>query len=179
MAQVDGVQIFGKTGTTDGTTDTWFVGGSPFAVCGVWSGYAESQTTLPSNNTSRMLFPVVMAYLRDNYFEEGMATEFEYSENVVSRTFCEASGLLAGESCKKTSTGWYVRNNVPAKCNGYTDHLKFGAEKAYLPSPSVSPSVTPVPVTIKPSPTAAPEAEPTGASDGGWSFPDWFFGGGG
>ena len=179
MAQVDGVQIFGKTGTTDGTTDTWFVGGSPFAVCGVWSGYAESQTTLPSNNTSRMLFPAVMEYLRDNYFEEGMATEFEYSENVVSRTFCEASGLLAGESCKKTSTGWYVRNNVPAKCNGYTDHLKYGAEKADLPSPSVSPSATPVPVTIKPSPTAAPEAEPTGASDGGWSFPDWFFGGGG
>lgn len=178
MAQVDGVQIFGKTGTTDGTTDTWFVGGSPFAVVGVWSGYAESQTELPSSNTSRMLFPAVMSYLRDNYFEEGMRTEFEYSENVIAVDYCEDSGKRADESCENTRTGYYRRDDVPPLCNGFTDHIQYGAEESELPSPSVSPSATPIPPTIKPSVTPAPEAQSDESRGGGWSFPDWFFGGG-
>ena len=174
--RVDGWVTFGKTGTTDNTTDTWFVGGSAFAVCGIWSGYPESQTELPSSTTSKTLWKAVMQYLVDNYYEEGMATDFTYSENVIARTYCEDSGLLAGESCKNTATGYYKRSDLPGVCNGFTDHLAYGSEETETPTPSASPSQTPTPPTIQPSSTPQPSvsASSSRSSDSGWFFPNLF-----
>ncbi|BCJ88100.1 PBP1A family penicillin-binding protein [Effusibacillus dendaii] len=38
-AHFPGRQIAGKTGTTDGTTDSWFVGYTPAVTLGIWVGY--------------------------------------------------------------------------------------------------------------------------------------------
>ena len=38
-AAISGWEVFGKTGTTDDDKDSWFVGGTPVAVAGVWTGY--------------------------------------------------------------------------------------------------------------------------------------------
>ena len=163
MTRIDGWESYGKTGTTDGTTDTWFVGGTAFAVCGIWSGYPESQTTLSTDDSSKQLWKAVMEYLIDNYYEEGMRTDFNYSDAIIAADYCTDSGLLAGETCEHTKTGWYERSLLPMQCNGYTNHLTYGKEEAETPTPSTSPSATPVPPTIKPSATPVPQAS-TGGS---------------
>jgi membrane carboxypeptidase/penicillin-binding protein len=42
--------LFGKTGTTTGPTNVWFVGGSPDLVAGVYLGYDQPR---PSSSSSR------------------------------------------------------------------------------------------------------------------------------
>ena len=59
--------------------------------------------------------------------------QFEYDPTVISAEYCEESGLLAGENCTKTSTGWYQSSRVPGIC-----HEEHKAEAS--PSPSASPS---------------------------------------
>ena len=40
-AKIDGWDIIGKTGTTDSSYDNWFVGASPYAVAGIWTGHSK------------------------------------------------------------------------------------------------------------------------------------------
>ena len=42
--------IAGKTGTSDDSKDTWFIGYSPDVLCGVWVGH-DSMTSLGANET--------------------------------------------------------------------------------------------------------------------------------
>lgn len=41
----------GKTGTTNGYTDAWFIGVTPRLVCAVWIGFDDAQKSLGSNGT--------------------------------------------------------------------------------------------------------------------------------
>ncbi|MEM9717056.1 MAG: penicillin-binding transpeptidase domain-containing protein, partial [Pseudomonadota bacterium] len=41
-AQIDGWQIAGKTGTTQGLRDAWFIGFTSEYVAGVWMGYDDN-----------------------------------------------------------------------------------------------------------------------------------------
>ncbi len=51
-AGVTGWQIYGKTGTTDIDDNSYFVGGSPYAVIGVWTGY-QNPSRLRNTNASK------------------------------------------------------------------------------------------------------------------------------
>ena len=42
--------------------------------------------------------------------------KFPESANVVSATYCVASGDLAGSGCSETLTGWYKKDNLPGNC---------------------------------------------------------------
>src|SRR5207245_11342858 len=42
-ANVDGHNIFGKTGTTDGRADAWFIGATPQLATAVWFGNWRTQ----------------------------------------------------------------------------------------------------------------------------------------
>jgi penicillin-binding protein 1A len=56
--------VAGKTGTTSGFTDAWFVGYSPSMTCGVWVGY-DNRTPLGQGETGgRTALPIWMDVLR-------------------------------------------------------------------------------------------------------------------
>ena len=42
--------------------------------------------------------------------------KFPESANVISATYCLASGDLAGSGCAETATGWYKKDNLPGNC---------------------------------------------------------------
>jgi len=48
----------GKTGTTDGGKDVWFVGMTPELVAGVWLGFDEPRTILPGASGGQLAAPV-------------------------------------------------------------------------------------------------------------------------
>lgn len=109
-AGVTGWQIFGKTGTTDIDDNSYFVGGSPYAVIGVWTGY-QNPSRLKNINAPKSIFQSLMgAYLNTKQLKQ-----FTTDSNVTSAVYCTQSGNLAGPGCP-TATGWYEKNNMPSTC---------------------------------------------------------------
>ena len=47
----DGMPAAGKSGTTTGKTDLWFVGFTPYLTMGIWTGF-DDQTTMEANESS-------------------------------------------------------------------------------------------------------------------------------
>lgn len=125
--QVSNFTTFMKTGTTSDTKDKWCCGGTPWYCAAVWYGY-DKQEEIRANgaNPAANIWSLVM-----NKVHEGLPEkEFTYSDGVVQRTYCAESGLLAGDGCTATGSGWYKASRLPATCDG-SEHAanKAAAEK--------------------------------------------------
>ena len=114
---VSGYETFAKTGTTSDNKDYWFVGGTPYYVSAIWFGYsqfAEDMTGKVTGKPAGRVFQRVM-----NAIHAGLDDKsFEVPDDVVQKTFCTRTGLIAGSNCSSTSRGWYKTSNIPATCSG-------------------------------------------------------------
>ena len=54
----------GKTGTTNNSTDAWFLGFSPSTTCGVWVGYDNRQSLGNKETGARAALPIWMQFMR-------------------------------------------------------------------------------------------------------------------
>lgn len=142
-----GVDIFGKTGTTDDEFDLWFVGGTQNFVMGIWNGYSRN-VELEDDTTAKVMWKALCRYLLENYTPTS-DSGFKLSENVSQMWFCRSSGKLAGGSCFNTASGWYSNNNIPGTCNGGSDHI-LGPKSSPSTAPSASPSIEPSPASPSP-----------------------------
>ena len=113
-AQLEGVEVFGKSGTTDrdGVVDnTWFIAGCPEYVTAVWIGldYQRENTGMPSG---AKLCNILMGKT------EHKTADFTPCSGVVQREFCTETGKLSGKGCADTEIGWYTGGNIPELCSG-------------------------------------------------------------
>ena len=131
-ADVSGWQIYGKTGTTNSMMDLWFVGGSPYAVAGIWTGYPNYDHAMnDSDNKHKILWSQIMT----EYLSTKETKSFEDDSNVISATYCEETGLLALPGvCTETRTGWYTRDNMPNYCDGSHVSSSSSAGSQALPN---------------------------------------------
>jgi penicillin-binding protein 1A len=60
-----GVPLFGKTGTTSGPTDVWFVGGSPDIVGGVYIGYDKPRSLGGWAQGGRVAAPIFKQFVQE------------------------------------------------------------------------------------------------------------------
>ncbi len=114
-ANISGWDTFGKTGTTNDNRDSWFVGGTPYAVAGVWTGYKtpKSLSRYETPIAKKIWKNIMSAYLKGK--EKKKITQ---DPNVVSAVFCRDSGLLANPGVtERTGIGWYDKNNMPSVCS--------------------------------------------------------------
>lgn len=115
-AAISGWEVFGKTGTTNDQKDSWFIGGTPYAVAGIWTGYRDTPTAM--NNTEKKYAISIWQKIMANYLEDKEPLKFTYDEEVTAATFCQQSGKLAVSGvCPKTGTGWYKKGEFPGKCD--------------------------------------------------------------
>ena len=54
----------GKTGTTNGFTDAWFLGFSPSVTCGVWVGYDNRQTLGEKEQGAKAALPAWIGFMK-------------------------------------------------------------------------------------------------------------------
>ncbi len=117
-AAISGTKVFGKTGTTD-DTDSWFIGGTPYAVAGVWEGHPTPEKMSSSERSySLTIWKLVM----QEYIQGQEKKDYDFDSNVITEQYCAVTGLLADpEKCSETLTGYYTSGNMPDTCNGVHD----------------------------------------------------------
>ena len=115
-AAISGWEVFGKTGTTDSDKDSWFVGGTPHAVAGIWTGYETPKSLSAGKPRSETRWAaIIWRDIMKQYLEGQEKMRFQYDSSVVAATFRTDTGLLAGADVGvATKTGWYERGNMPA-----------------------------------------------------------------
>ena len=115
QAQINGVEVIGKTGTTSANKDVWFMGATKQLVTGVWIGY-DRPSELYGSSGGKWSAPLwrsfmvkaldtwrqrnVVATMIEDARSTGLAKRnAEQTKKYVMRRICDESGLLAISGC--------------------------------------------------------------------------------
>ncbi len=96
-ANVSGMTVAGKSGTTSENRDVWFVGMSPYYTAGIWTGYDNNgyKHELSSSNGETSYHKKLWAKIMTR-IHLGLANkDFEMPDGIVQCTICSKSGKLA------------------------------------------------------------------------------------
>ncbi len=115
-ANVRKFPIMAKTGTTSNNMDRWFCAGTPHYVAAVWVGFDIPERLHVDVNPCGEIFITVFNRIHEDLPEK----EFPKSSGTVKKSFCTASGNIAGPNCASTSTGWYKIEHMPPTCSSCT-----------------------------------------------------------
>lgn len=131
-------EVAGKTGTTQNSTDIWFVGFSPDVTVGVWSGYDQPSTVL-STQTAKNIWSLIMDSAIEASPELFTNTSFEQPEDVVRMTVSGVSGLLANDMVRQygsLTTDWFNRKYIPTTEDNHVVRTSYVRYKGmnYLPN---------------------------------------------
>lgn len=114
-AQLPGMTVAGKTGTTNSYNDRWFVGYTPYYTAAVWVGYKTPERITGPSTLTPDLWKQVMSQVH-----EGLEyREFPAAEGLVAQDYCMDTGLLATEACQsdmrgsRVARGYYFPEDVP------------------------------------------------------------------
>jgi penicillin-binding protein 1B len=119
----------GKTGTTDGNRDSWFVGYTPDVVCAVWVGYDSGANTGLTGAGGAL--HIWARFLRALYPQSGPLARTP-PEGVETAAIDPESGYLATASCPQTLTEAYLKGTAPKETcpqhpvNAVVDTLRKG-----------------------------------------------------
>ena len=125
LVMKDRIEVAGKTGTTNDNYDRWFVGYTPYYVCGVWFGYDQPKYMNVSSgrgNPPMLLFNYVMDTIHLPIYEN--PKKFEVPLNIITAEYCRDSGMLYGPDCAldprgdRMMSGYFARGTEPSEpCN--------------------------------------------------------------
>lgn len=124
--------VAGKTGTSQGARDAWFVGYTPDLVAAVYIGDDENRP-LPGGG-GKVAAPVWQAFVQQ-IRATLPARDFPRPIGIVSATICRGTGLLATPSCPRFTEDFTVSTAPVSYC---LDHrrvvLSVCAETGLLPN---------------------------------------------
>ena len=131
-----GVDVAGKTGTTQKNCDRWFVGYTPHLLCGIWMGYdyPMPMDDIEGNPCLGIFDDVMLACERCRTFA-GMKKTFDRHPQVIPVRICPLSGDIATPECYEAllsknapQLGWYVAGTEPRECCHI--HFSFWKDEA-------------------------------------------------
>ena len=106
----------GKTGTTQGWTDAWFVGYSPYIAAGAWFGVDDPQVSLgKGSDGSKAALPAWARFMRDSHDSLSYSRkEFDQPERIEKVKICQVTKDLPVKLCP-LETEIFVRRTEPTK----------------------------------------------------------------
>ena len=116
-AQISGMTVAGKTGSTNSNTDRWFVGYTPYYTAAVWVGYDTPERIYASGNPAVNMWQKVMSQVHEGLENK----DFTQPDGLVTVQICRDSGLRASEACLNDPRGSRVQSmtlfadDVPAE----------------------------------------------------------------
>ena len=121
---------FGKTGTTNGYYDAWFVGSTPQVTTGVWVGFDEEKTLGRGEVGSRTALPIWLNYMK--FAHKGLIKkDFEIPANIIITNIDVDTGLLPTKYSTNISEQAFLSGTEPTESEGKAsdeenDFLKEG-----------------------------------------------------
>ena len=104
--------VAGKTGTTDGYYDTWFVGGSAYYSTGVWIGYDKEKTLGKGETGSKTALPVWIDYM-DKIHKDLEPLEFPVPDGVVFSNIDGETGTLVSSESDEVLNQAFLEGTEP------------------------------------------------------------------
>ena len=106
----------GKTGTTQGWTDAWFVGYSPFIAAGAWFGVDDPQVSLGKGlDGSKAALPAWARFMRDSHDTLSYSRkEFDQPEHIENVKICQVTKNIPVNLCP-WETEVFIKGTEPTK----------------------------------------------------------------
>jgi penicillin-binding protein 1A len=112
-----GRPVAGKTGTTNGYIDGWFVGFTPQVVTGVWVGFDEEKTLGPGEVGGRAALPIWLDFMKAVH-KDLPAQDFPVPPGIVFANIDGQTGNLASASSASVVRQAFLQGTEPAQSNG-------------------------------------------------------------
>jgi len=128
-AKVLGLNIAGKTGTTNEYKDAWFMGFTPNLVTGVWVGFDDQQTLGRGETGSGAAIPIWLSYMKEvatTYPEE----DFRVPPGIVFANIDQKTGRLAHLGAQNSVREAFIEGTEPKQSKQFykTNSSPEGAE---------------------------------------------------
>ena len=105
--------IAGKTGTSDDSKDTWFIGYSPDVLCGVWVGH-DSMTSLGANETGGKTACPIFVDFMTTALRDRPVRDFRVPEGVVFARVNSKTGQGVADDSLGSRFEVFKQGSVPA-----------------------------------------------------------------
>jgi len=104
--------VAGKTGTTNGLKDAWFVGYTPRFVTGAWVGHDQLESLGPKESGAKAAGPIWLDYMT-RVLEDKPVRVFQVPEDIVFAKIDTKTGLLAIAESEKTRFECFKAGTAP------------------------------------------------------------------
>jgi penicillin-binding protein 1A len=153
----------GKTGTTNGATDAWFVGYTPELAAGIWIGYDQPRPISAQATGGEIAAPLWGRLMSRVYAHRPLAAAWKRPTGVVAREIDPATGLGLSPGCAPTQGNSYTElflagREPKATCPGQKETNPQIAAKAS--DDEESPPVPPASAPLAPKAAKTPKAPP-------------------
>ncbi len=130
QAAISGMNVAGKTGTTNDTVDLTFYGYTPYYTAGIWMGYDSQKEIVNANNAHLRIWSSVMSQI---HYDKGLKNkEFEKPDGLTTRSICSASGMTPSSLCSSDYYGYGATSDyVTTDFKGGTSSGTCNVHKSY------------------------------------------------
>lgn len=116
----------GKTGTTNGYYDAWFIGYTPHLIAGVWVGFDDEKSLGIGETGARAALPIWLEFMQAVYaadlIDKKIETQdFEIPEGIVFANIDNETGQLVTSRSKKVVNQAFVEGTQPTDSDEYTE----------------------------------------------------------
>jgi penicillin-binding protein 1A len=105
----------GKTGTTNDSSDAWFIGYTPQLAAGVWVGYDDRSISLGEKATGGVIACPIWTQFMKEALDGEPVLNFVQPENIEWALIDPSTGLLALSKTSGASLEAFVKGTVPTK----------------------------------------------------------------
>jgi penicillin-binding protein 1A len=107
--------VAGKTGTTNGGTDVWFVGYTPTLVAGFWFGYVDPRPIGYGASGGVLAAPAWADFYKTGWTEPTPPVTWQPPQGMTTVTIDSRTGYKANEWCPITQVEYFKPGTEPTR----------------------------------------------------------------
>jgi penicillin-binding protein 1A len=125
--------VLGKTGTTNGAQDVWFIGATPDLVAGVWMGFDHPRPLGAAATGGRLVAPVWARVMAAWQKGRPIPPPWQPPEGLEHRDIDRVTGGLAIVGCpqEQVSREWFLPGTAPNDCSRHAGGVAGFLERTF------------------------------------------------